>query len=147
MDYPALMRYTPEVRGQGWFIFMISFCVLFVGVCLLMLFAGGGSTPAVFAVVIMLMIVGVLAFMAYILARWRRFKRTPIQRLPAIVLDKRTEVSSGDYTYYYVTLVKREGRQEYSAEGNLYGMLSKDDKGVAYIKDSSLLEFSRLVLK
>lgn len=127
---------------------MIGFCVLFIGVCLLMLLAGGGSTPAGFAAVIMLMIVGVLVFMSSILVRWRRFKATPIQRLPAIVLDKRTEVSSGDYTHYYVTIGKRDGgRQEYSAEGDLYGMVSKDDRGVAYIKDTSLLDFRRLALE
>ena len=127
---------------------MVGFCVLFIGVCLLMLFAGGGSTPAGFAVVIMLMIVAVLVLMSFMLVRWRRFKAAPIQRLPAIVLDKRTEVSSGEYTHYYVTIGKRGGgRQEYNAGGDVYGMVSKDDKGVAYIKDTSLLDFRRLALE
>lgn len=147
-DYLELMRYTPSIRGRGSLIFMIGFGVLFIVVCLFMLIPGPGSPPAIFFLVVALMIVFVLGLMGYLLFRWRRLKAAPLQRVPAIVLDKRTEVSSGDFTYYYVTLELRGGnRQEYNAEGKLYGLVSRDDMGVAYIKDRSLLDFRRLTVE
>lgn len=147
-DYPELMRYTPSIWGRGWLIFMIGFGVLFIVVCLFMLIPGRGSPPAVFSLVVALMIVFVLGLMGYLLFRWRRLKAAPLQRMPAIVLDKRTDVSSGDYTHFHVTLELRGGnRQEYDAEGKLYGLVIRDDMGVAYIKDRWLLDFRRLALE
>lgn len=29
VDYPALMRYAPAIRVQGWLIFMIGFCYVY----------------------------------------------------------------------------------------------------------------------
>ncbi len=144
-DFPELMKYAPPSRGRGWLIFVIGFGVVFIAVCIVMLFAGPGSTPFGFFLVAALMILLVLGLMGYLFFRWRRLNALPLERVPAMILDKRTEVSSGDYTYYYVTLELRNGhRQEYAAEGKLYGLVSHDDMGIAYIKDRSLLDFRRL---
>lgn len=150
LDFLELMKYTPSIRGHGWLIFMIVFSVLFIVVCFFMLFAGPCSPPPEFALVVALMIIVVVALMGYLFFRWRRAKTAPLQRIPAMVLDKRMKVSSGDHshTYYYVTLEFRGGkRQEYNAEGKLYGLINHDDMGVAYTKDRWLLDFRRLAVE
>lgn len=146
-DFLELMKYTPSIRGRGWLIFMIVFSVLFIAVCFFMLFVvvASGAPPEM-----ALMIIVVVALMGYLFFRWRRAKAAPLQRIPAMVLDKRMKVSSGDHsrTYYYVTLEFRGGkRQEYNAEGKLYGLISHDDMGVAYTKDRWLLDFRRLAVE
>lgn len=147
-DYPELMSYTPSIRGRGWLIFMIGFGIFFIVLCLVGLLGILSTNAPLAAFVPALMIVVVVAFMRSLFFRWRRLKAAPLQRVAAMILDKRTEVSSGDYTYYYVTLEIRGGeRQEYNADGKLYGLVSHDDMGVAYIKDRSLLDFRRLTVE
>ena len=78
--------------------------------------------------------------------RWLRLKAAPLQRVPALIIGKRTEVSS-EYTHYYVTLQFRNSeRKEFSVEGKVYGLLADGDLGVGYIKKTLVLDFRPLAV-
>ena len=112
--------------------------------------SGRSLFPTVFtglAALFALLGVGITVWMLF---RWRRFVRAPLQAVPAAVLDKRLHVRGGgtnshSRTNYHVTLEFRDGRRtELEVGGNLYGLLGRDDVGVAWIKDRYLLDFHRL---
>ncbi len=66
----------------------------------------------------------------------------PIERVIAVVVKERTEISSNKDstdTTYYATLQTRDGaRAEYRVSRALVGRLVVDDIGVAYVKDVAL---------
>jgi hypothetical protein len=66
---------------------------------------------------------------------------------PALVVTKRTEVTTGEYgrTNYHVTMEFRSGtRREYDVDGAFYGLVAEDDIGVAYIREGDLLHFKKI---
>lgn len=91
-----------------------------------------------------------LAAIVWVLFRWFRFANARLLAFPALVKDKRTEVSGGGehtsaQTAYYVTLeAENAERSERGATGTLYGQLAPDDVGVAFVQDQQLLDFRRL---
>jgi hypothetical protein len=64
----------------------------------------------------------------------------PIQRVIAVIVKERTDVSGGDSstsTSYYATLQTEDGtRTEYKVSGALAGRIVLDDIGVAYVKET-----------
>jgi len=78
-----------------------------------------------------------------------RFVRAPMVRVIAVIVDERTEVSGGGEnssasTTYYATLQLEAGRRvELTTEGNVAGMISRGDIGVAYTKGGQLITFDR----
>jgi hypothetical protein len=79
------------------------------------------------------------------MSKWRRFARAPIVAIPAIVACKRTKVVGGKdttRTEYFVTIEPESGaRRAYEAAGDVFGVVSDGDVGVAYVRDACLLAF------
>jgi hypothetical protein len=72
---------------------------------------------------------------------------TPLKPYSALVVTKRTEVTTGEHgrTRYFVTLEFRTGtRREYDVDGEFYGLVADDDIGVAYIREGDLLHFKKI---
>lgn len=73
---------------------------------------------------------------------------TTLKPYPALVVTKRTEVSTYDQrsrTTYFTTLEFRSGtRREYEVDGEFYGLVADDDIGVAYIREGELLHFKKI---
>jgi hypothetical protein len=69
-------------------------------------------------------------------------RQAPIERMIAVVVKERTNVSGNDRsasTTYYTTLQTRDGtRTEYRTSHALFGKLVVDDIGVAYVRDATL---------
>jgi hypothetical protein len=77
-----------------------------------------------------------------------QYRNAPIERMIAVVIKERSEVSGSDTssasTTYYTTLQSRDGtRGEYLTYRSLVGRLAVDDIGVAYVKARTLVEFIR----
>jgi hypothetical protein len=66
-------------------------------------------------------------------------KGAPIERMTAVIVKERTEVSGRNDkadTTYFVTLQTRDGtRVEYRVTRALVGKLVVDDIGIAYVKE------------
>ncbi|MEO8702585.1 MAG: DUF2500 family protein [Kofleriaceae bacterium] len=77
------------------------------------------------------------------------YRNAPIERMIAVVVKDRTDVSGGGEhsrasTSYYTTLQTRDGqRAEFHTYASLVGRLAIDDIGVAYVKARTLVEFIR----
>ena len=153
-DFQVLMKYTPSIRKSKLTIFfLLLFCFLFIGVCISMLLPArigrnSVSPPIPFVIVCIFMIIFAVIVIGSMIFRWLRLKAAPLQRIPALIIGKRMEVSSGEYTHYshyYVTLQFRNSeRKEFSAEGKLYGLIADGDLGVGYIKKTLLVDFRPL---
>jgi hypothetical protein len=91
---------------------------------------------------------------------WRKTRKKmdsiesdPVQAIPVIVVDKRTQVSGGSgdssaSTYYFVTCESEDGdRQEYQLwDGSLYGRIAADDGGILFVLAGYGLDFDRVAV-
>jgi hypothetical protein len=146
-------RHTPSNPTTAGAVVGVLFALLFCLVPAFMMFLGrriSGAWPFVL-VCGLLMLFGV-AILIGVLSRALRLLREPIRRLAAVVVDKRTEVSGGgrnssSSTSYYVTVEDEAGqRVELSAAGELFGVLTTGDTGVAFVLADHLLEFTRITI-
>ena len=115
-------------------------------------FPAGASHPfgTVFGLICLFFVaVGVLV-VASSMKKTAAFASAPLERLQALVADKRTHVSGGDgdsaaSTRYFVTLETREGRRlEVGTAGKVAGKAVAGDVGIAYVKGGVLLDFERV---
>src|SRR5690606_19298112 len=90
---------------------------------------------------------GVFLFAA-IWKKMRKWNSSPIEAIPVIVVDKRTEVSGGERARarYFVTCETEDGaRHEYSVwDGGLYGRMAVQDAGIIYVRADFVLDFDRV---
>lgn len=81
-------------------------------------------------------------------AALRAFAEDEVRRVPVRVLEERTEVAGrrrSTRTSYFVTLETSDGtRHEYQADGELAGLVTSEDVGVAFVRDRYLLDFVRV---
>lgn len=157
-EYPASLSATPSsvhlYAGSGC---IVVFGAIFALAALIMSFIAprsmGEFGPASFVRVLLLVFAAVGAGLAvWGIFRLVKLSQSRLMRLPALVVDKRIDVSGGGQTSqssasrvstsYYVTLALGDGgRRELEAQGKLYGKLAQNDTGVAYIRYRSLLDF------
>ena len=84
------------------------------------------------------------------LARVAQIRGAPLDRLASVVINKRTDVSSGGRrdsatTTYFSTLELKNGvRRELRTNESLAGLIKPGDVGVAFVKADLLLEFLRV---
>lgn len=134
------------------------------GVLFGIIFAGGplfinyilidpvGGQPWYFRLILSLFTLLGVGMIIYGIYRLIKLSTTKLRRLPALIVDKRTSVSGGGQsssarTTYYVTVELDDGeRQELESAGKLYGKITKDDVGAAYIRERFLLDFRRLAV-
>lgn len=158
--FPELLRRKPSTAGTIFgYLFSGLVALAFAGVAVFFLTVRPeGTFGMVWALVSLLFAALGLAGAAWALWRLVRFTSSSLDRVPALVVDKRQHVrrrtSSGPggmsgttstSTTYYVTLELETGaRRELRARGRLYGRLGAGDAGVAYVKDRHLLDYQRL---
>jgi len=158
-DYPALLKIKPSsALLYGRYGCAVLFGLIFIAFSLISSFIitkaakGFGSSGYIGTIALIFFSVVGIGLAGYGLYRLIKLKSARLDRLPALVVDKRTSVSGGGEnstvsTYYYITLAVGEGkRRELQAKGKLYGKITKDDAGVAYIRDNFLLDYKRLTV-
>lgn len=107
-----------------------------------------GTIPFLFAVVP----VGFAAFGVFMLMTIRKrmsaFGESPVEAIPVIVVDKRTEVSGSKTTRtsYFATCEDEQGeRNEYQLwDGALYGRITADDAGILFVRSTFGMDFDRI---
>ena len=151
--------------------FMVVFFTMFIGVAvfisLMMLgmsgvfgflgFRGFGGHGALFSVIPLMMAVVPIAFIAIGVLGFNSMRKkmasietSPVEAVPAVVVDKRTQVSGGGdssaRTSYFVTCETENGdRSEYQLwDGKLYGSMSAGDAGVLFLRAGYALGFDRV---
>ena len=108
-----------------------------------------GMFTIVFVLVIGVFIVGIVRG----IGTWHKNNESPRLRVPARVAAKRIGVShhgaAGDHhhasaTWYYVTFEFESGdRMEFSVDGEEYGMLAENDRGMLSFQGTRYLSFER----
>jgi Protein of unknown function (DUF2500) len=125
---------------------------LAIGIAVIIGFAGAPSgVMVVFPVV--LVAGGTIGILTHVGGALRRARARVFRQL-AVIIDKRTEVSShgsGDdrstHTTYYATLQFRDGsRLELWATGRVAGMSTRGDIGLAVIRAGELIDYHRFRL-
>lgn len=152
-EYSDLLKLTPSsarVYGR-------SGCTAIIGLMfaigtLFLNFFDPISPPGFFRILLLAFTAIGFGLVVYGLFRLVKVSTSRLRRCPAIVVDKRTAVSGGGQsssasTTYYITLQLDDSkRHEFEATGKLYGKITKDDAGVAYIRDRYLLDYRRLAV-
>lgn len=115
---------------------------------------GGGGAFALIPLVMSVVPLGMAAVGVWMFLAARKkmvdFEQAPIEATPAIIIDKRTEVTGGgdrsSQTRYYVTCEGEDGaRREYLVwDGALYGRMTVQDAGVLYRRAEFALDFDRV---
>jgi len=145
-DYSALMNTKPSTVSRSLrLISRVGFGLLWTVVC------GGILAIAGKAGEFMILFVAIgIGMVVWAVVQLLLFWFAPIQRVPALVADKRMKVSGGgtqvssSTTYYATVEFEDRKREEFETKANLYGQLKSDDKGVAFIKRNYLLYYRRL---
>ncbi len=145
-----LMDYTPPSRALRIHTGMsLAFLAIFAAAGLAIAVVFFSFCPPIGFLPLAIVIFGGYA-MSKQLSKTSRAHSAPLERLPALVADARTKVSSGDEnrsakTHYYATLQFADGsRRELDAFSNVAGKITRGDMGIAYIKGEFLLAFGRL---
>ena len=155
-DYPGLLKVKPgSAYLFGHYMIYIIFGFIFTSVAIFFISVPPDS-DTLFDLV---WVIGSLAFIiigigivGYGIYRIIKLAISKLKRLPSLILDKRITVRGGGQsstasTYYYITLELTDGeRQELETRGKLYGKITKNDVGVAYIRDRYLLDFRRVMI-
>lgn len=167
---PERLARLPNVAGIQK-AFMIVFFAFFIGssgfmavMALAMAGAGGwfgsqagGVLGVAFMLAPLFMTIVPIGFVVLGVMMFRKTKQKmdslehdPVNALPVVVVDKRTEVSGGGNssasTSYFITCEGEDGdRQEYQVwDGKLYGRLTADDAGILYLRAGYGLDFDRV---
>jgi hypothetical protein len=155
-EYLPLLEVKPSAGPlYGRFGCIAFFGVIFAAVAMFMMNAFSsemdGSFQAVFFVFLLVFIAVGVGMTVWGIFRLIKLSGAQLTRPPALVVDKRIAVRGGGShgssasTHYYVTLELGDGeRRELEAREKLYGKITKDDAGVAYIQDRFLLDYHRL---
>ena len=148
--FDSLMRHTPSSRSvNAGFVGSVLFGGLFLVVSLFVtgVFAQVGGPIAFFP----MLFVAVGAWLVFrALSGSADFNKAELERVPALVVDERMEVSGGGKnssasTTYYATMETRHGhRKEFEVHRRIAGRVTRGDLGLGYFKGRHLLDFRRV---
>ena len=147
------MAHEPKVHSIAFVALatgMLAFSIVFAFVSIAVLVLA--PAPLLFKIAWIAMNGGFIVLGAWLVLKAWQFHRAPIERLVAMVVRTRTEISSGGRdastsTTYFVTLQSRDGaRTELRAPGPVMGQLAADDIGIAYRKAATLVDFRRFAV-
>jgi len=151
-DLSAMRRHRPRTSGfVGGYIAASVVGAVFTVVSLV-IFSGFNAAEAPFPFSLFPLLftfVGVGLFF-YGISRAFRFANAPVEKDLVRIAGERVSVSGGGEnssasTTYYVTLEYEDGqRTEYLAGGRTAGQVSEGDFGMAYLKESVLVDFWRV---
>jgi len=146
-DYSAWMRHTPSVQRldvKALFVFVLGSIV--VGVILV---GGMATICAPLAVVPMILVgFGVFGILRTFLEA-RDTAQVPVERLPLIVIDERTNIagtgSGSAQTRYVHTVVLADGSQrELESTGETVASLRPGRIGIGFVRGGRIVEFAAL---
>lgn len=140
---PRSGRNAAAMMGQG------IFGMIFTGLAgvVFLVFLGAGGPLAILPLfgVVMGLVMTVTGF-----RRSARYQAAPLERFAAGVVDERIRVKGGGKnsaarTHYFATLQVRDGeRREFRVDEDIAAHIAPGDMGVAFVKASYLLDFSRV---
>jgi hypothetical protein len=149
-EFDEAMHHEPRVpslayviAAAGMFLFSLVFAIVALA------FLSGIPAPVAFKVLWVATTAVFVAIGIGVLVRAWRYHASPIARAIAIVVGTRTQISGSSSdgstsTSYFATLQDRTGaRTEVHALGNVVGLLTAGDIGVAYLKSRTLVAFRR----
>jgi hypothetical protein len=148
-EFQKWMAWTPSDLGVRVRLGLaMSFGIFVLVAAIALLFAAVPKEPAAVVISVVVLTVG-LAITLTAGLRATSFARARLQRVPALVVDKRTKVSGGGNnssasTTYYATLEQVDGlREEYEIDSKLSGSIAQGDIGLAFLRGGMLLDFKR----
>jgi len=149
-NLPALRRHRPKSSGFVHGYIAASVVGVFFTIISLVIFTGFKSfEPPISLFPLLFTFVGI-GLVIFGVSRAIRFANAPVERELVRVAGERVSVSGGGEnssasTTYYVTLEYEDGqRAEYHATGRTAGQVSEGDFGMAYLKESVLVDFRRV---
>jgi len=146
-DYSAWMRYTPSVQRldvKALFAFILGSIV--VGVILV----GGMATICAPLAVVPMILVGFGIFgMLRTYLEARSTAQVPVERLPLIVLDERTNIAgtqsgSAQTRYIHTVLLADGSRRELESTGETVASLQPGRIGIGFVRGGRIVEFAGL---
>jgi len=155
-DYPELLKHNAgSAYLYGRYMFQIIFGLIFTAISIFFI-SSPPDSDSLFDLVwlfgsLIFTVVGI-GITGYGIYRIIKLISSNTYKLPALIVDKRISVSGGSQSSssiatYYVTLELDDlGRRELKVRGKLYGKITNEDVGVAYIHDRYLLDYRRLGL-
>ena len=143
------------IGGSG---MMVVIALGMAGVFGLFGFRAGGGFGVAFSLAPLFMAIVPAGFVALGIFMFRSMRKkmaaiedAPVEPIPVIVVDKRTQVSGGSgdrsaSTHYFVTCEAEDGeRKEFQVwDGQMYGRMSGDDAGILFVRAGYGLDFDRL---
>lgn len=149
-SYPQWMRWTPSTAGHAVGLYGGAvFAVVFIVSSIFMTGVFGVLAGPMALFPLGFVAVGVFLLIKTV-GRATRYSSAPLVRLPAAVLDERTEVSGGgenssaSTTYYASLQFPDRRRHEFVVDGRTAGEVARGDVGIAYLKSDVLVAFRRV---
>ena len=149
-EVPEILTYQPRtgsatasMMGQA------IFGLLFTGVAFIMTIGFAAIAGPLAIVPLMMVVVGAVITISGF-NRALTYKRSPLERMRAAVVDERIKVSGGGEnsrarTTYYATLQFPDGdRREYEVGEDIASDVVPGDIGIAFVKGVALVDFRRV---
>ncbi len=131
---------------------MLIFGLVFAGLAVFFFIVSGkrGDAPLLFQGFAVIFGLGGLALAVGGAVGLMRLTRSPLERVPAVVLGKRDKPaprSSGETTIYFLQIRTDDGRsKEHTVNQGTYESVHEGDTGIAYLKGGYLLDFKSVRL-
>jgi len=151
-EVQRLLRHTPSARGAGArLVVMITFGLGMVGLTVFFFIVTTKRRDAapIFQVLMSIVGLGGLAMVVGGVRGLVKLTRSPLSRVPAIVLAKGQKMSGGRYSHEVclLTIQTEDGRKKrYPVSHVLFAEVEEGDAGIAYFRGGYLLDFNRLQL-
>lgn len=145
----AMSAPPPAVSVAGGIAAPIVFLVFWLAIGSFIL-SGASEAGGLFMVVPIFILGAGVVMIGSIIAKTVRFANAPVERRTAVVLDERVNVSGGGEdsratTSYYATLGYQDGnREELQTSGDVAGLITRGDIGVAMVRMNRLVAFYRI---
>lgn len=147
-ELEKLLRHMPSALGAGGrLVLMLIFGLMFLGLAIFCFVVKpkGGPPPLFIKIFFVLFGLAGLAMVTGGVRGLVKLVKSPLQRLPAVVVGKRQKTSTSKYSdpiIYFLTIKTDDGRtKEHTVKEEVFAAVEEGDTGVAYIKGGYLLDF------
>jgi len=149
-ELEELLRHKPSATGVGGrLVMMLIFGLMLVGLIVFFFIVSTirGDAPPIFQILFAMFGLGGLAMVVGGIRGLVKLSRSPLLRLPAVVVGKRHKTSGGRYSQEVclLTIQTEDGNtREHAVSDTLFAEVEEGDTGVAYLKGGFLLDFKRV---